>query len=392
MPKCVSAQTPICGVGDSKEAVVTPLENPFGVTVIRQHYPGFLDLLPNSIYHVENTDMQGAVVFVGHKRPLIVIDFENELIERKLSDGGVFVDIREPISNISIDSMSANARGFEGCSGPAVAIELDPDGRVFCQDVYSTLHVMWEVSEWQSAQKMGQFAPLLNRFIATYNFLNNDPRIRMTGGLPEEANPTRIGYYVYSDAEKRLPFHERIRNAEPQNWQLHIAGLGRGARALQDHKGDDEVIKQRSELLGSYLFNSMVPSDNLIEISRLATLAFVDDRPKAAIIEAMSILELVIIDKRRTLIPKTHDKKPKDMTWQFMINAVLPTLLNLYDGDKDGTMKRANEALEIRNKVVHRGYSPSKEDANIVLSFARHVLCIFQLPDAAKGTWKRRGT
>ncbi len=367
------------------------LDKPVGVVVIHYHFPGFLDLYPNTIYIIESADLYGAIVFVEHVRPLVVTDFRNELIERKLPDGKSYVDIKTPIPEVSIDSVSVNGRGFEGRSGPVVAVEMDPAGRVFCQDVYSTLRVMWEVEDFKAAQSMGAYLPLLNRFIATYCFLNNDPRLRISGAIPEESNPTRIGYFAYSGSQKAKPFHERIAEVQVQEWQMHIAGMGRGSRALRDHNGDLEQAKVRATHLGSYLYNGIAPSENLIELHRLASLAFVDDRPKAAIIEVMSMLELAIISQHRALLPKDYAQlKPDKLTWKFLVNAILPSLLGLYDGDKGSMIKKANEALEVRHKVVHRGYAPTKDDANVVLSFVRHILCIFEMPEAVKGDWKRK--
>jgi hypothetical protein len=82
--------------------------------------------------------------------------------------------------------------------------------------------------------------------------------------------------------------------------------------------------------------------------------------------------------------------EPNRLTMDFVFNKVLPSLLSLYDGDKGSIMRHANQVLTIRHNVVHRGHQPSLDDANTVVSLARVILSIFELPERFRADWKLR--
>lgn len=217
----------------------------------------------------------------------------------------------------------------------------------------------------------------------------------MPAELPIETTPLRVGHYIYSPQERQLPFERRLENAWPKELHLSIAALGRGVRALRDHGVSPEALEKRSLDLNAYLCTGFELPENLVEVERLADLAFNSRRCRAAVVEAMSILEVGLL-QARDRIPAAQRRtsslrKPADeLTMKYLINAVLPQLLRPFDGDLGSVMKRANEAREVRNKVVHKRGEPTLEETNAVLSIVRVILSILELPEAYKGDWKRR--
>lgn len=367
---------------------------PIGVAIVHQYYPGFIDVPTNTQFLIRSPDVTGSVQVRAHVRPLVITDFNNELVRRQSKGDRHPTNIRRAISGIKREAVSADARGLEGRVGPAIAIEKDIRGRVFYQDVYTSLQLCTEFDDRQRAENLGlqMHGRLLERFIGTYRYLNPDIRLAITNAAPEAPTPLRIGYYFYSPAEQRLPLERRIINAQPDELRLSIVALGRGARALQDHVGDVAEVRARGERLASYLGNGFALSENLLAIERLADLAFSGQQPRSAVVEAMSIAEVGILRAqlrfRGQLQSAGKIRKPNETTWKFLIDAVLPALLGLFDGDKGPMMKRAKEVLSIRHSVVHESYSPTIEEANKVLSFVRVLLTIFELPDQFKGNWK----
>jgi len=254
---------------------------PLGVAIVHQYYPGFIDLPANTQFVVRSNDLSGSIQVLAHVRPLVVTDFSNELVRRRSKGNRHPIDIRRPISGIKKEAISVDALGSEGRSGPVIAIEKNIEGRVFHQDVYTSLQFCAEFADHNGAENVAlrMHRRLLERFIGTYRHLNPDIRVPLKGGLPETESPVRIGYYFYSPAEKRLPLEERIVNARPDKLCVSILASGRGTRALQDHAGDTAMLEARAELLGSYLFNGFASSENLLAIERLADLAFSGKQP-----------------------------------------------------------------------------------------------------------------
>jgi hypothetical protein len=208
---------------------------PIGVAIVHQYYPGFIDLPANTQFVVRSPHLSGSIQVLAHVRPLVVTDFSNELVRGRSKGGRHPIDIRHPISSIKNEAISVDARGFEGRAGPVIAIEKDIQGRVFHQDVFTSLQFCAEFTDHEDAENIAlrMHRRLLERFIGTYRYLNPDMRVLLTEGFPEAETPVRIGYYLYSPAEKQLPLEERIVNAQPDKLCVSILTSGRGTRALQ---------------------------------------------------------------------------------------------------------------------------------------------------------------
>jgi hypothetical protein len=365
---------------------------PLGVSIVHQHYPGFIDVMPNSQFILDAPDLRGSVQIISHVRPLVVTDFANELVAVPVGDARI-TRIARPIPNVADDAISADATGREGRSGPIVAIEKAVTGRIFFQDIYTEVLTCTEAPDTNESSGLQGHARLIERLVGTYRYLKPDPRLPMASDVPADTTPLRVGFYRYSDKERSMPFAERIQNASPSSLSLSIMSYKTASRALQDH--ERAFLHDRCEQLGSWLLTGFSLPDNLAEIERLADLAFNTGRLRAAIVEAMSILEAGILEARARAsaagdAPWAIRKDPDQLSMRDIVNKILPLLLKSYDGPVGDMVEIANEARLTRNKVVHKGHQPSIEETNQVLSSARKILSILELPDLYKGNYKRK--
>ncbi|WP_298335626.1 hypothetical protein [uncultured Erythrobacter sp.] len=224
------------------------VEQPLGVSIVHQYFPGFIDVVPNSQFVVDAPDLRGSVQIISHVRPLVVTDFENRLVTVS-EDAGEMTRIARPITNVADDSLSAMATGREGRLGPIFAIEKPVTGRIFYQDIYTELQTCTETADTKESAGLQGHARLLERLIGTYRYLTPDPRLAMADETPADTTPLRVGFYRYRDRERLLPFTERIQNALPSSLSLSIMSYKTAAKALQDH--DPANLETRSEQLGS---------------------------------------------------------------------------------------------------------------------------------------------
>jgi len=366
-----------------------------GAVVVHQYYPGFVDLPPHTDYPVNSPGVPGLVRVVSHVRPLVVVDFNNELVNRPYKHR-VHTDIKRPVRGINRGALSLDGRGREGRNAPIMAIENEVNGRTFRQDMFTSLEVRWEVYTERDAQAISPFNPLLMRFISTYRFLNPDTRLVLSDGIPDDSTPLRLGFYRYSEAERQLPVLERLMQAKVVNLKLSMLSYRVAARSLQDHASTKDGLAYRAKVLAGYLAAGFVLSDGLLEIERLANLAGTLKQPRAAVVEAMSMLELGLLAHQRKMLPALYKSgkltRENEPTWKFLVDAILPSLLDLYDGDKGSVMKQAHLALQLRHKVAHGGHTPSADEVNIVLSCVRTILSIFDLPEPYKSNWKLKAS
>ena len=363
-----------------------------GVCIVHQYYPGFIDVVPNSQFILDAPDLRGSVQVISHARPLIVTDFANKLICIDEHDAHM-TRIAHAILNIDDDAISATATVIEGRSAPIFAIEKAISGRIFYQDIYTELQTCTEVIDTNESAGLLAHPQLLERMISTYRYLKPDPRLAMALETPSDTTPLRVGFYRYNEQERRLPFEDRIQNATPGSLSLSIFSYKTASRALQDH--DTSTHTQRSEQLGSWLLSGFKLSENLAEIERLADLAFNRGRFRSAIVEAISILEAGILEARTRAAklgnaPWALRKDADELNLKYILNSILPLLLKSYDGEVGDMIQIANDARLIRHRVVHKSYQPTLEETNMVLSTARKILSILELPDRFKGNYKSR--
>lgn len=367
---------------------------PIGVHIVHQYYPGFIDVLPNTLYLIDGAGLRGGVHVLRHVRPLVVTDFLNSITRFEGDDGAVYTRLERPIRDIDRASNVVDARGFEGRSAPTIAIEKGRDGRVFYQDVFTEIQTLTEITMPDSSAGLIAHGQLVGRFIGAYRFLHKDPRLEMPSAIPIETTPLRVGHYFYSEQERVLSFDKRIAEAWPDELHLSIAALGRGVRSLRDHDVARPLLEKRSYDLNAHLCSGFTLSENLLEVERLVDLAFGGGRRRAAIVEAVSLLEVALLQARDRLPAGERAKSsrnlgPDDLTLKMLVNRVLPHLLRHFDGEPGPLIKRANEMRSIRNNVVHHRHEPTPEEANHVLSVVHTIIAILELPDKFKGNWKR---
>ncbi|EJL29497.1 hypothetical protein [Novosphingobium sp. AP12] len=374
-----------------------PGQPPIGVHIVHQYYPGFIDVLPNTLYLVDGAGLRGAVHVVGHVRPLVVTDFANGLTRFEGEGGAVYTRLERPIGDVDDASNVVDAKGLEGRSAPTIAIEKGRAGRIFYQDVFTELQTLTEITTPNSSAGLIAHGQLVGRFVAAYRFVHKDPRLEMPSAVPIETTPLRVGYYLYSPQERALPFDKRIARAWPNELHLSIAALGRGVRSLRDHDVAPELLEKRSFDLNAHLCNGFALSENLLELERLVDLAFTGGRRRAAIVEAVSLFEVGLLQARDRLpagerAKSSGSRASEDLTLKMLVNRVLPHLLRQFDGEPGPLIKRANEMRSIRNSVVHQRHEPSLDEVNHVLSVVHTILVILELRDKFKGNWKRKSS
>lgn len=365
---------------------------PVGVCFVHQYYPGFIDVIPESRFLVDAPDLKGGVEIIGHVRPLVMTDFGNGLVQKKVKKGEL-TQFSRPVRQIDINSISMEGTGHEGRKGPVYAVEKAKRGRIFYQGLYTELQTLTEIYEPSENGALSAHSKLVDRLVGTYRYLKPDPRLEMASELPADTTPLRVGYYLYSEAEQAMPFLERFSRAEPDRLQMSMMSYRTAGRALQDH--ETGTLEKRTEQLAAWLQSGFVLPDNLAEIERLADLAFSQNSYRPAIVEAISILEAGILAARARAIaegtaPWAKDQDIDALPLRFIFEKILPLLLKNFDGDVGAIVAEAKAARLVRNQVVHHGHQPSLDETKMVLGTARNILSILELPERYKGNYKSK--
>lgn len=362
------------------------IEVPLGAASVQTHYPGFIDISPGCNFLVVHEDLKAVVTIQSHKRPLIVTDFGNYLTEGKHDRRGrTRARIKRPIQKVSDNSISATATGSEGGSNILIAVERRRDGRIFFNGMYTEIHVIWEVVAPNRPEDLRPASKLLERFISLYRYHSSDTRIRIMDGRPLDPSPWRTGYVPYGAEALRKPWHQRLSEVKFPDLPISLISFKEAARALRDHETSDEIRGQRERAIGSWLIGGYGLSENLLEIERIADLAFIDGRFRSAVVEAMSILEISILQARSRHSRRTTLNQKQEIGWKEIKNKILPEILSSYEIEVDDVCRSIARSIDIRHSAVHGAYQPSIDEAAFVLSTARILISTLELPEKVKG-------
>lgn len=362
------------------------IEVPLGAASVQTHYPGFIDISPGCNFLVVHEDLKAVVTIQSHKRPLIVTDFGNYLTEGKHDRRGrTRARIKRPIQKVSDNSISATATGSEGGPNILIAVERRRDGRIFFNGMYTEIHVIWEVVAPNRPEDLRPASKLLERFISLYRYHSSDTRIRIMDGRPLDPSPWRTGYVPYGAEALRKPWHQRLSEVKFPDLPISLISFKEAARALRDHETSDEIRGQRERAIGSWLIGGYGLSENLLEIERIADLAFIDGRFRSAVVEAMSILEISILQARSRHSRRTTLNQKQEIGWKEIKNKILPEILSSYEIEVDDVCRSIARSIDIRHSAVHGAYQPSIDEAAFVLSTARILISTLELPEKVKG-------
>ncbi|BBK43201.1 hypothetical protein STVA_32210 [Allostella vacuolata] len=322
---------------------------------------------------------------------MVVVDFNNDFKTRP--DGAkTYTELLHPIPQIETDSLVVHAADARGRPQPIIAVEKKINGKIFMKDIYTTINVSWEMVDPMEARVISKFSSVLKRFIGAYRYIHPDVRAPIEVYLEDIEMPLKVANYFYNPYERSLPLERRILYAYTEKFSPLVFSIRQAARGLQDIESNSEEIGKIAERVGSYLFNGFELSENLFALEKIVDSAFIHKQYRSAVVEAMSIFEIAIYEERQKymiILRKSPNFKIKiDAAWKYLVNSILPSILDLYSEDKSDLMAWANRTLQLRNAIVHKGYMPTAEETDMALSFVRTLLAIFDIPEQFRANWK----
>jgi len=290
-------------------------------------------------------------------------------------------------------ALPQTARDAWGGKGIFIAHELSTNGRIFRNRPFTEIIIGREIRNAVEDNTLTAFYIALRRLIYTYRFLTPDLRATLNPALKGQLPAIRRGMSLYSG--QRAPTAvERIRDNEPQNWNLDTLSIQDYVSGVAAHSTTFGKQEHRTENLGSYLMDGFVLPETMAALEAVADDTFLSRNFRIGIVEGMSIAELVILGawKRLEAFIKLERKidDPYGHDWKFLSEKLLPIILSFYDGDRATLLRRFSNAVQVRHRVVHRGYVASAADVDEVLSTVRLIASVLEIPNKYRKNWQLR--
>jgi hypothetical protein len=354
---------------------------PVGVNVVDIKIPGFVDLPEGHRFFFYANDTPACLMICKHIRPLVIFDFKNNLKKIKKKDR-IFSDILHPITKISRHSVEADATGIEGRSDTVVVAERKKHGRIFVKSIFTEIRIMWEVYDKKSGSDFSKMNSILKVFLSSLRYIHTDVRLKIFDALPTDATPIYTKHFSYTETSNLGNLEDwvsRLTNVHASPDDPTIFSVHESARSLQDHQGGRHQAEARSEKLQNLFNNRISIPESIIEIEKIAEFAFLEGRRRAAVAEAMAILEMSIVPHCVPFLEKKEIEGRAPIRWSNLRDKHIPGILKSFSIEPQDTCKKLGDVIEIRHKVIHHAYNPNNEEANYVLSTVRHIISLLEI-------------
>lgn len=138
-----------------------------GAAYVHTYYPAFIDVPPASAF-ITPIDNKPIYIHVArHLKALEVTDFDNSLVEKDEGERRLPI-IRQPITGVEVDSVSASGSDAWGGVGILVAQEQSLTGKIFRNTPFTEIIVGWEVRHPVEAAEHEIFYKALRRLLYAY--------------------------------------------------------------------------------------------------------------------------------------------------------------------------------------------------------------------------------
>ncbi len=288
------------------------------------------------------------------------------------------------------DSVSANASDAWGGAGILFAQEPSLDGKLFRNSAFTEIVIGWEIWNQSDKNDISIFYQALRRLVYTYRYLTPDLRASLGPALKGHVQTIRRGSCIYKNPRAATAI-DRLQDNEPQYWRLEILSTKGYASGVAAHSAQFGTVEARAMNLGSYLMDGFVLPETVAALEAIAEEALTSGNYRSAVVEAMSLTELAILAawrRFRSQITLTKDiDDPYGHDWRFLSEKLTPVILSLYNGNRAPLLKRLHRIVKVRHCVVHRGYRPVADEADDVLSTARTLIRVLEIPSKYRANW-----
>ncbi|WP_193171069.1 hypothetical protein [Nisaea nitritireducens] len=359
-----------------------------GAVYGRTFYPSFIDLAPNSAYMTVVDSVPVFINIVRHVRALEIIDYNNELFLQEKGNGKVS-RIKYPIHGVDSDNSSAVISDKYGSSGVAIAVENKNNGKIFGNSSFTEVIIGREVKNEKEYDDLRFFSVALRKLLYTYRYLTPDLRSRIdpSNGCGGKFLMTARTLYSGTMAPTAL---ERLSDSIPEEWSVTIVKVDDYVSGVAGHSNKFGDISDRSENVGSFLMSGFILPKSLFDLEIVMENAFHQKNMRMGVFEAMCLAELSLLDSWKHFRKFIALKKYSDderYGWKFLSQKLLPRILSLYDGDKAEVLRRIAKSVTFRHDVVHKGYMPTGNDLDEVVSSIKMLLTITEIPNRYKAHW-----
>lgn len=339
------------------------VENLDSCGVISIFYPGRLMLEPKSAYMLSDGNRDYFLYLDRHIKAVEILDLNNEIIEHS-SNNITEYKLTHPIKEISKSN-----RSIKHGDGFHKIIEDDRHlHRSFTDRYYSELIVRFDIRVNEDAKELyNRHIQIVKKFIECYIIVSKDVRIRFYDEIQDDNYVTKFASFKYTYNDKLLPRDKRLtiktdKKLEIKTMKYESVG---GISPLIDREAECKISHNVANLLDSNY--EMKLHDRLLLKSIQAFQLHQDYN--LSVVNAFVSIEIHLGDYissykiNNGVSNKKIKKYDNEIPIGYLIEVELPMILDEIDEEMRSVLGDINKLRGIRNKIVHQGYSATREEA-----------------------------
>lgn len=345
-------------------------------------YPWHVHLPAGAKFPATVSGINCIVVIVEHREPVVVTDFDNDLVRKKVKTG-VRSQLKKPIpyrpeNTIAID--------FHSVGNPVQQHAFwtkDHLYQIYRKQSFTEITVGVECRSEESPESndLGLFKSAIDRFMQLYRVAANDPKASSFEQLENNSPVVRRAYVAYpSSIANEAPVNRLIAalpSKFPHPVQFRIQEFAEDAVRLIVNREDLAVRIGHHFAVGTTVTESQDALLNCFALLKKSK------NYRYAVIDAFSVAEVVAFDlvaEARVLdlkVKKRFDgllEKKGRVTIQDVVKSFLPHILKPVLPKYPGLIGNIDRSRKIRHSAMHERENSSSDDAELVLNSAQQLM------------------
>lgn len=367
--------------------------------VIKALMPGYFRLPVPGSYFFNNSGRNALLTLEKRIAPVEVIDFTNEMIPCTSEKEEIYTlksNICSPSGEcdhifFSIFSMNEGSEFLDKIKENKVKLSSIPHhftadlsgvsvNRFYETRYWTEISVGFEIEEGSenSNEVIDRiFQSIFDYFVRAYRVVRKDSRIV---SLEEIQEPILwfVGVIKFTEEELSLPWEKRFLKFREVNFSHHRTV--HFPHASEKYYGADE--KTGAINLDQFFRKNIEPS-LAQELYIRAQQAIQSNLFRYAVLDAFTAIETATTNILEGFKVKKGVSKAKlenyrtEVTMAYKLNIEMPICLEPVSEGEKGILGNADKLRKLRNEIIHKGKTPSKEEAEESLKASRKLLDMF---------------
>jgi hypothetical protein len=360
-----------CGSGKKYKHCCLLKSNENGGLYVNVLYPGYIALEEKVPFWFEIQNRKTVISVYKHLEPLEILDFTNNLEEKKVGDK-YSTHLAKEIRDISREGIV-----IKGGGRFLKVVETDhvDKTKIFTPRYFTELMISYEVSDINNltSEDDSLFEDVLDQFIIIYREVTKDCRVKRPCNLNEDNFLVRFGIAKYDDSDLKSGLEERLLKSRQVNFGIKTIKYEKSGGSTP--KPDPKDEKVFTSLLKNFINEKMDIKDVNISLAKAYEELLINKNFNYTLLDAFIAAETLVTDflykekVKRGVSKKKLDNYKTEIGVSYLLNVDLPLLIDNIDDQKRQIIGNVDKVRKLRNDFVHNGRQVSEKEALDALNY-----------------------